>query len=98
MVVCVTVIGLVGMVETVAASGCGVSACSPAASGKTAVSVAQTTCPMGCGPVDKSAYADHDGKRVYFCSKKCAGHFVKSAHEHIQKMEASGVKLEKIDK
>jgi YHS domain-containing protein len=57
---------------------------------------AQTTCPVMGGAIDKKQFADHDGKRVYFCCPGCIGTFNKEPAKYIQKLEDSGVTLDKI--
>jgi YHS domain-containing protein len=55
----------------------------------------QTTCPVMAGEVDKSVYADYDGKRVYFCCDACRKDFQKNPAMYIKKMEDQGIILEK---
>ena len=55
----------------------------------------QTTCPVMGGEIDKSIYADHDGKRVYFCCPPCLDEFKKTPEKFIKKLEDEGVTLEK---
>ena len=57
-------------------------------------SKAQTTCPVMGGAIDKTIYADHDGKRVYFCCAACVDTFKADPEKHIGKLEAEGVVLE----
>ena len=54
----------------------------------------QTTCPVMGGEIVKSIYADHDGKRVYFCCGGCPGTFKKDPAKYIKKLEDVGVTLE----
>lgn len=56
---------------------------------------AQTTCPVMGGAIDKKQFADHDGKRVYFCCPGCIGTFNKEPAKYIKKLEDSGVTLDK---
>ena len=42
---------------------------------ETALAKEQTTCPIMGGKIDKTVYADHDGKRVYFCCAGCIDPF-----------------------
>ena len=56
----------------------------------------QDTCPvMGAG-INKKLYADHEGKRVYFCCKGCVAAFTKDPQKYIDKLESEGVQLEKV--
>jgi YHS domain-containing protein len=56
----------------------------------------QTSCPVMGGTVDKSLYADHDGKRVYFCCAGCIETFKKDPAKYIKKLDDAGVALAKV--
>ena len=60
-----------------------------------AAGAAQTICPLMSGKIDKSIYADHDGKRVYFCCAGCVDGFKKDPAKHIKQMEDKGIVLDK---
>ena len=55
----------------------------------------QTTCPVMGGQVDKSFFADHDGKRVYFCCGDCIATFQKDPEKYLKKLADAGVTLDK---
>ena len=55
----------------------------------------QANCPVMGGKVNKEIYADHDGKRVYFCCAMCIDTFKKDPAKYLKKMEDEGVSLEK---
>jgi YHS domain-containing protein len=55
----------------------------------------QTICPVMGGDIDKSVYADYEGKRVYFCCDACRKDFQKNPAMYIKKMEDQGIILEK---
>lgn len=55
----------------------------------------QTTCPVMGGKIDKNIFADHEGKRVYFCCKGCIPEFQKDPAKYIKKLEDEGMTLEK---
>ena len=55
----------------------------------------QTMCPVMAGKVDKNLYADHEGKRVYFCCAGCVDEFKKNPAKYIKKLEGAGVTLAK---
>jgi YHS domain-containing protein len=55
----------------------------------------QTVCPIMGGAVDTAVYADANGKRVYFCCKGCPAEFKKDPAKYIDKLEKSGVTLDK---
>jgi YHS domain-containing protein len=49
---------------------------------------------MTGNPIDKQFYADHNGKRIYFCSKACVDAFNKEPEKYMKAMEEKGIKLE----
>lgn len=55
----------------------------------------QTLCPIMGGPIDKTAYVDYEGKRVYFCCAGCKSSFLKDPEKYMRKMESEGIVLEK---
>ena len=55
---------------------------------------AQTMCPIMGGPIDKTAFVDHEGKRVYFCCPGCKSTFLKDPEGYVKKMESEGIVLE----
>ncbi|MDD4050523.1 MAG: YHS domain-containing protein [candidate division Zixibacteria bacterium] len=58
----------------------------------------QTTCPVsGEKLTDKSAYTDFDGRRVYFCCKKCVGDFNKDPQKYLTAMDKPASKEVKAD-
>jgi YHS domain-containing protein len=57
---------------------------------------AQINCPIMGGKIDKKIYADHEGKRVYFCCKGCIPEFKKDPEKYIKELE--GVTLEEAPK
>lgn len=56
---------------------------------------AQTECPVMGGKIDKSLFAEHEGKRVYFCCAGCVAPFKKDPAKFVKKLEDQGVTLEK---
>jgi len=54
----------------------------------------QNTCPVMGGKIKKTIFADHDGKRVYFCCKGCVATFKKDPAKYIKKLEADGIATE----
>jgi len=54
----------------------------------------QTTCPVLAGNIDKSVYADYQGKRIYFCCKGCDTEFNKDPEKYMKKLQEEGVTLE----
>ena len=63
-----------------------------------AMAAPQTVCPLMGGKIDKSLYADHNGKRVYFCCQMCVPQFKKNPEMFIKKLESKGVTLETVSK
>ena len=55
----------------------------------------QTECPIMGGKIDRSIYADYEGKRVYFCCDACPADFKKDPAKYIKAMEDAGIVLEK---
>lgn len=60
----------------------------------TQAKVPQTLCPITNEKIDLSVYADHDGKRVYFCCKDCIEKFKQDAAEAVKSMESKGIILD----
>ncbi len=63
--------------------------------GVDAMAAEQTTCPVMAGKIDKSLYADVEGKRVYVCCESCIEKVKADPGTYIGKLEAAGVTLEK---
>ena len=56
----------------------------------------QKLCPVMGGEIDKSAYVDHEGKRVYFCCPGCKATFMEKPDKYIEGMESQGIVLESV--
>ncbi len=56
---------------------------------------AQATCPVMGGQINKEVFADHEGKRVYFCCPDCIEKFNKEPQKFVKKLEDEGVTLDK---
>lgn len=54
----------------------------------------QTACPVLAGNIDKSVYADYQGKRIYFCCQGCDAEFMKNPEKYMKKLQEEGVTLE----
>ena len=74
----------------VQAQSCGTSAgqADSAKKGK-----AQTNCPVMGGKIDKSQYADVQGKRIYVCCPGCVAKVKADPEKYIKKLEAEGVAI-----
>ena len=59
---------------------------------------AQKLCPVMGGKIDKSAYVDYEGKRVYFCCSGCKQTFLENPEKYVKQMESQGIVLEKAPK
>lgn len=56
----------------------------------------QTKCAVMGGKIkNKKLYADHDGKRIYFCCGMCPKKFNKDPEKYIEKLEDESVVLER---
>jgi YHS domain-containing protein len=64
--------------------------------GESTTMAAQTTCPVMGGEINKELYADHEGKRVYFCCGGCPEKFRKDPRMYLTKLEEMGQKPELI--
>ena len=63
-------------------------------SGSKAPVIAQKTCPvMEGGKIDPKLYADHKGRRIYFCCKACIGMFKKDPEKYVKKVDEELAKL-----
>ncbi len=60
-------------------------------------STPQTTCPVMGGTINKQLFGEYDGKRVYFCCAGCSAVFERNPAAYIEKLEAQGVELEKVE-
>ena len=47
----------------------------------------QTACPVSGEEIDKAIYTDYQGRRIYFCCKKCVAEFQKSPANFLTKMD-----------
>ncbi len=68
----------------------------PAVAAKSAAGTPQTKCPVMGGKIKKSAYADHAGKRVYFCCPGCDRTFKKDPAKYIKKLKDAGVTVARV--
>ena len=54
----------------------------------------QALCPVMGGEIDKTIYADVNGKRVYFCCMGCVSKFKEDSAKYIIKLEKEGITLD----
>jgi ribulose 1,5-bisphosphate carboxylase large subunit-like protein len=60
--------------------------------------VAQKTCPIVGGAINKKLYVDYKGKRIYACCQGCVDAIKKDPDAAIKKLNKLGEKPEKIKK
>ena len=92
MVVCVALSLIVGCGSEKETESAGASR--PVQANTTSMTVAQTTCPVMGGKINKEVYMDYEGKRVYFCCPSCIAEFEKDPDRYVKKMKDEGVTLE----
>ena len=68
-----------------------------AATTNTVAVKSQTLCPVMKGPVDKSQFADYDGKRIYVCCGGCIAKIKKDPAKYVKQLEAEGITLDKAE-
>jgi Cu(I)/Ag(I) efflux system membrane fusion protein len=56
----------------------------------------QSTCPVMGGKIDRKVFADHEGKRVYFCCPGCIEEFGKDPARYIRQLRDQGVEPEAV--
>ena len=54
----------------------------------------QENCPVMGGPINKEAFVDYNGKRVYFCCSGCDEKFLEDPETYLKKMKDEGVVLD----
>ena len=95
MVACVVVMAFLALAVT----GCGCPMCKAVGkvlgldkksedSTASTVATGQKTCPVMGGKIDTKVYADHEGRRVYFCCPGCIDKFKKSPAKYLAKLDA----------
>ena len=55
--------------------------------GVQAAEIAQKTCPVMGGAIDKSVYVDYEGRRIYFCCTDCLAAFKKEPAKYVAKVD-----------
>ena len=50
--------------------------------------LAQKTCPVMGGAINKAIFVDHNGRRVYFCCAACVDAFKKDPQKYLAKVDA----------
>jgi YHS domain-containing protein len=61
-------------------------AAEPAGSPKPAAVVAQTTCPVMGGAINKEIFVEYRGEKVYFCCKGCDKLFQENPEQYLAKL------------
>jgi YHS domain-containing protein len=62
--------------------------------GNAPTKVPQTLCPLMGEKINRSIYADYQGKRVYFCCKSCLDEFAKAPANTVKQVEGKGIILD----
>ena len=62
--------------------------------GNAPAKVPQTLCPLMGERINRSIYADYQGKRVYFCCKNCIDEFGKAPATTVKQIEGKGIILD----
>jgi YHS domain-containing protein len=57
---------------------------------------AQVKCPVMGGDINKEIYADHEGKRVFFCCPACISTFKEDPEKYLAKLKETGVEPEAV--
>ena len=68
----------------------------PKAGAGAAAMIAQKTCPVMGGAIDKDIFVEHEGRKIYFCCDACPAVFKKDPAKYIQKLEAEGITVAKL--
>ncbi|MHC4599364.1 MAG: YHS domain-containing protein [Planctomycetota bacterium] len=68
----------------------------PPASVAAAPLKAQVSCPVMGGEINRDFYADHNGKRVYFCCGGCDKEFAKNPEKYLRVLKDRGEKAEDV--
>jgi YHS domain-containing protein len=50
-------------------------------------SIAQKTCPVMGGAINKDIYVDYEGRRIYFCCEACPPVFQKDPAKYLAKVD-----------
>ncbi len=57
----------------------------------------QTVCPLTGGDINKKAYVDYKGQRIYLCCMGCEARFLKNPEKALQKIKEKGEMAETLD-
>lgn len=57
----------------------------------------QTVCPLTGGEINKEAYTDYKGQRIYFCCMGCEPRFYKNPKKSLQQIKENGEMAESLD-
>jgi len=49
--------------------------------------ILQKTCPVMGGKIDPKVYAEHEGRKIYFCCKGCEKKFATDPEKYIEKVD-----------
>lgn len=57
--------------------------------------LAQTTCPVMGGAINKDLFFDYEGKRIYVCCEGCLGKVEEDPEKYVKQLEDEGVVLDR---
>lgn len=58
--------------------------------------VLQQNCPVTGAKTDRTLYVDHNGKRIYVCSKECVATIKQDPEKYLAKLEGDGITVAKV--
>ena len=73
----IVVVGLVAV-------GCGKTEAPPT---DVEAAIAQKTCPVMAGPIDKNIFTEYQGRKIYFCCQACLDKFKAEPEKYIKKVD-----------
>ncbi|HUW59224.1 MAG TPA: YHS domain-containing protein [Planctomycetota bacterium] len=55
--------------------------------------IAQKTCPVMAGPINKDIFTEYEGRKIYFCCPACKEAFAKEPAKYVAKVDEELKKL-----
>lgn len=78
-------IACAALVIAFAAAGC--RKAEQASQGATETVIAQKTCPIMGGAIDKDFFVEHEGRKIYFCCAACVEAFKEDPEKYVKKVD-----------
>jgi len=69
------------------AAGLLAAGCQKDEPGPSAAEIKQKTCPVMGGTIDPTIFADHEGRRIYFCCAACVAKFKAEPDKYLAKVD-----------